>query len=529
MSVPPDPVKSAPPTHTFLFVLNVVSLLIYSLLILTLPLTVPGLIYAFRARKQQLSTHEALQFAQNRLTQAEHEIHQLQVQLDESVEQNTRLQETIERLDGMDVIQRQEEIMYLDQEIDSKKAAIANLLNNQEAELAALKETKTTELRAFETRKSAILGDITSYRQKVSELEDQVVDLEEMVNLNDYGLYNFENPAADSVRYGEELKAVKTKIKAMVKNKTATSASQTWTVNGSAIQGRKMVNDMSKLLLRAFNAEVENSVKTVRAGHLSTAIKRLERSAQAVARLGKMMDLSITPRYLRLREEELRITHAHLEAKKAAKDLEREERAREREERQAQKELAAAKAKQVKEVEHYRTVLATLQNSTDADAIAAASANLEAAEEKLSDVESTMANTRAGYVYVISNRGAFGPGIIKIGMTRRLNPQDRVRELGDASVPFYFDTHTMIFAKDAVGLERALHRHFAAQRVNLINLRREYFYATPAEVKAALVKLHAEYDAQLLEFHEPAEAPEYIASEDLRDKGTIPQPAGLAS
>src|SRR5699024_58668 len=82
-----------------------------------------------------------------------------------------------------------------------------------------------------------------------------------------------------------------------------------------------------------------------------------------------------------------------------------------------------------------------------------------------------MANTRAGYVYVISNRGAFGPGIIKIGMTRRLNPTDRVRELGDASVPFYFDTHTMIFAKDAVGLERALHKHFADVRLNLINRR----------------------------------------------------------
>lgn len=350
-----------------------------------------------------------------------------------------------------------------------------------------------------------------------------------MFNLNDYGLYNFENPANDSVEYGERLKAVKLQIKAMVKNKMATSASTSWTVNNSAAQGRKMVNDMSKLLLRAFNAEVENSIKTVRAGHLTTALKRLDRSAQAVARLGKQMDLKITSAYLRLRGEELRLTHAHLEAKKAAKELEREERAREREERQAQKELAAAKAKQVKEVEHYKTVLKTLRNSGDAEAIATAEASLEVAEEQLADVESTMANTRAGYVYVISNRGAFGPDIIKIGMTRRLDPQDRVRELGDASVPFYFDTHTMIFAKDAVGLERALHKEFASVRLNLVNLRREYFYATPAEVKEALLRLHAEYEAQLLEFHEAADAPEYEASEDMRSRGNIPQLSGVAS
>src|SRR5690625_6032161 len=124
----------------------------------------------------------------------------------------------------------------------------------------------------------------------------------------------------------------------MVKNKTATSASQTWTVNNSEAQGRKMVNDMSKLLLRAFNAEVENSIKTVRAGHLTTALKRLDRSAKAVARLGKVMNIEITSGYRRLREEELQLTQDHLEAMKAAKVIERKERARASKERQAHSE-----------------------------------------------------------------------------------------------------------------------------------------------------------------------------------------------
>src|SRR5699024_1124054 len=114
-------------------------------------------------------------------------------------------------------------------------------------------------------------------------------------------------------------------------------------------------------------------------------------------------------------------------------------------------------------------------------------------------------------------------------MTRRLNPTDRVRELGDASVPFYFVTNTMFFEKNAVGLNRQLQKHFANERVNLINLRREYFYATPTEVKDALVELHHDYEAQLLEFHESSDAPEYEASEDMRNRGNIPQPSTLAS
>ncbi|MFD0571553.1 GIY-YIG nuclease family protein [Kitasatospora gansuensis] len=110
---------------------------------------------------------------------------------------------------------------------------------------------------------------------------------------------------------------------------------------------------------------------------------------------------------------------------------------------------------------------------------------------------------------MISNIGAFGEHMVKIGMTRRLEPMDRVNELGDASVPFRFDVHALIFSADAVGLERRLHQEFDASRVNRINLRREFFYVTPAEVRTALERFAGEH---LLEFHEEADAPEWRAS-----------------
>ena len=128
----------------------------------------------------------------------------------------------------------------------------------------------------------------------------------------------------------------------------------------------------------------------------------------------------------------------------------------------------------------------------DDDAVAAHEAELEKIQRAIEDVDYRAANIRAGYVYVISNIGSFGDGVVKIGLTRRVDPDVRVRELGDASVPFRFDTHALLFSKDAVGIEASLHQRLADRRVNRINTRREFFYATPEEVKAHLVEVAGE-------------------------------------
>lgn len=412
------------------------------------------------------------------------------------------LEEELHRIGGMDLVER-----------DREKARLAGEISRLEEEIQIGQE-------AAEADNARSRTEVSREKQRLKDIQAEIVDLKDMADLNDYGLYNFETPADDSILVKAELDEVRGQIKQMIKDKTAASGSTEWTVSDSKARGRKMVNDMTKLMLRAFNAEVENSIKAVRAGHLSAGRKRVEKSAEQVEKLGKMLSIRINPHYLILRLRELSLTHKHLEAVKAAKEQEKEARALAREEAKAQKELLAAKAKQEKEIEHRRNVLAQLQAQAGseelseevAQEVAKAAAALSEAETELEDVESTMANTRAGYVYVASNRGAFGSEVVKIGMTRRLNPEERLKELSDASVPFNFDKHTIIFSEDARGLENALHVHFAGRRVNLINMRREYFYATPFEVKEALL----EHDVHVLEYHEEAEAPEYLASEKLR-------------
>ncbi len=120
------------------------------------------------------------------------------------------------------------------------------------------------------------------------------------------------------------------------------------------------------------------------------------------------------------------------------------------------------------------------------------------------------ANTRVGYVYIISNVGAFGDRVVKIGMTRREDPMQRIFELGSASVPFKFDVHALVFSQDAVALETALHREFDQRRVSRVNRRREFFRVTLAEVRAALEKVGTNH---VVEFREVADAPEWRQSQ----------------
>lgn len=131
---------------------------------------------------------------------------------------------------------------------------------------------------------------------------------------------------------------------------------------------------------------------------------------------------------------------------------------------------------------------------------------------KIKDLDYREANQRAGYVYVISNIGAFGENIYKIGMTRRLNPQDRVDELGDASVPFNFDVHAMIFSDDAPALENALHKAFENRKVNMVNHRREFFNVTLDEIKDVI---RQNYD-KTVEFVDIPDAEQYRESLKMR-------------
>jgi hypothetical protein len=300
----------------------------------------------------------------------------------------------------------------------------------------------------------------------------------------------------------------------------AVLAATNWTVNGSAAQGRTMVRDYSKLVLRAYNAEADNLVRALKPYRLASAIERLTKVAGTIARLGKTMDIRISDRYHALRVRELELTADYLERLAEEKEREREERERLREERKAQQEMERERARLEKERQHYRNALAALEAQGDLEGVARLREQLADIERAIEDVDYRAANIRAGYVYVISNVGSFGQGVVKIGMTRRLEPLDRVRELGDASVPFRYDVHALFFSEDAVSIEAELHRRLSEVRINRVNLRREFFRASPASVKQHLVELAGE----ILQFDEFAEAVEYRQSLNAAEAAAADSP-----
>lgn len=354
---------------------------------------------------------------------------------------------------------------------------------------------------------------------KNEEARQIVVETREAVILQEVGIYDYRHPLSDAVAYQQALDRLQASIKSATKRDGgAILAATDWTVNGSVQEGRKMVQDFSKLMLRAFNAEADTLVRGLKPYKLDSALDRLRKVEEVIKRLGATMQIQISPAYYQLRIDELTLTADFLQKQAEEKEAERQERERLREERKAQQEIERERAKLEKEKQHYSNALAALEANGDLEGAQRLREQLADVDQAIESVDARAANIRAGYVYVISNIGSFGESMVKVGMTRRLDPMDRIRELSDASVPFNFDVHALFFSNDAVGIESALHERLAGLRVNTVNRRREFFKATPLQVKTHLNDLTGE----LLEFSEIAEALEYRQTLHLAvSKGTV--------
>lgn len=349
-----------------------------------------------------------------------------------------------------------------------------------------------------------------SLRERLREADaGEYVELSDARVLQDVGIYRYHHPLESAAAYQDALAGIESRVAETVKAGRAIVKSELFTFNNSLAQGRRMTDDLAKLMLRAYNAEADSSIRALRVGNVVTAKRRLDASRTAIAKLGALMEMRISDEFHELRVEEIEITADWLMKKQEEREAEREERARLREEKKVERELAEERARLDKERQHLLNTLHTLEEQGQSDETLLA--RLAAVDGAIAQNDFRAANIRAGYVYVISNQGAFGENVVKIGLTRRLEPRDRIAELGGASVPFRFDTHALFFSEDAVTLESELHRHFADRALNRANARKEFFFATPTEVRDVL----REKVGNILEFNETGEATEFRQSVGL--------------
>lgn len=451
-------------------------------------------------------------------TKEKQEIASLQAENQNILEKNAALENELENL--------KKQNYEFENEIENLKERNRDLLEKAQSVPEEIPELDSIK-REIKKRTAYLTGlkaTISDTEDKLKAAKRSLIEVSDAVQLQDFGLYTPHYNLMQADDYKAKMMEIRALQKDMVRNGSAVTGSQTWTVNGNASKGKKMVADMQKLLLRAFNAECDDVIEHVKYNNVETAEKRITSSQEAITKLGTIMGVSIVPSYYRLKLEELYLAFEYAQKKQEEKEEQREARAQMREEAKLAREIEEARKKLEKEQQHYNNALAKVNAQLDAaseedraaieEKKSIIESQLQKIDKEFADVDYRQANQRAGYVYIISNIGAFGENVYKIGMTRRLDPQDRVDELGDASVPFNFDVHAMIFSDDAPKLEAALHNAFADRKLNFVNQRREFFNVTLEEIK----KVVKENFDKSVEFVELAPAQQYRESILLRKK-----------
>lgn len=316
-------------------------------------------------------------------------------------------------------------------------------------------------------------------------LKDSVSKLEEQEYLQECGFYephyNFEN----LIEYERKLKNIRKKQKSLITNMEAVECSTDYHIDGSASKGEKFVKKLIKVILQAFNGECDAAVLKVTYKNIVTLESRIEKLFHQLNKNFSDYELRISGDYLSAKIAELRIVHEFNEKKEEEKQEQRRIKEIMREEFRAEKEMEKAKAEAEKEERRYQAALEQArvqvelakgaQHDRMMEKIAELEARLEQAKNNKERAISRAQLTKSGHVYIISNIGSFGEDVLKIGMTRRLEPMDRVKELGDASVPFSFDVHAMIYSENAPELENNLHKELESYQINKVNNRKEFF------------------------------------------------------
>lgn len=358
-------------------------------------------------------------------------------------------------------------------------------------------------------------------------LVKQLAIFREDIELIELGFYEPRFAYDDSEKFKEKIKNSKEKQKDLLREKSSQGAifcTQDWTVDGSRAKGKQKTEKSIRLTARAFNNECEAAIANTTWKNVLKMEERIKKAFDAINKLNELNAIQISSAYLNEKLNELHLTFEYKKKRQHEKEEQAEIKAQMREEARIEAEIKKAEDEAIKEEKRYSKAIeaakkelekATADKRAELEAqIAELQNNLAEAESKHQRAKSMAEQTKQGHVYVISNIGSFGDEVYKIGMTRRLEPMERVKELSDASVPFTFDVHAMIHTDDAPSLEKQLHEKFDARRLNMVNRRKEFFKASLKEIKSAVEDI----SDTAVEFIETAIAKDFYESKAMKEQ-----------
>ena len=385
-------------------------------------------------------------------------------------------------------------------DVEAEQEKVKATLEAEQETVRQQTEKLRTEVERIQKRKTETERSLVSLKEELTPLEDEA-------EIQSYGIYQPKYDLGFSTVLKDKLAEIRQEQKAMIREKTAIICSANWTVEGSRTEGRKMTNRQIQLMARAFNGECDSIILKVKYNSLTRIEDRINAVYKAINKLGEPNACKIQQPYLNLKIDELHVVHQYQVQLQFEKEEKRRINEQIKEEQRAQRELEKAQQEAEKEEKRYQKALDKARQEIE-QVTGKRQEKLQSEIQRLNELlleaqvnkERAMSRaqmTRSGHVYIISNIGSFGENVYKIGMTRRLEPTDRVRELGDASVPFRFDIHAMIYSEDAPALENHLHGLLEKRSVNRINSRKEFFNVSLEEIE----KIVQEYnvDAQFLQ------------------------------
>lgn len=325
---------------------------------------------------------------------------------------------------------------------------------------------------------------IQSLKSEIQALNTELKTLVSESVVCHYSFSDYDGLSSEECK--NKLSILKTEEQALIRSNDAFIVSS----DGS----KKEINDNKKQVLRCFNAECDNFLLALSYKNVDSIRNKVSRSFESLNKIFSVDGIALDNKLLEYKLEELNLVYTYELKKEQEREQQKAIKEQMIEEEKVRREIERQKAKIEKDQtqcnNEVKKLLGYMQKTSSDVEKQLYIDKIKELEEKLKELESAKesvlereANARAGYVYIISNIGSFGDDIYKIGMTRRLEPMDRIKELSSASVPFEFDVHAMIFSDNAPELENILHKHFEAQSVNRVNLKKEFFHVSLDEIE----------------------------------------------
>lgn len=378
------------------------------------------------------------------------------------------------------------------------------------------KKTKNADARAHRVEE-----EIAQLSADKAELQSELDSLRMDVICETVSIDAYDNLKSDEVK--NELSLLKVKQDSLVK------AGNAVTVTNYNAAPMRAIDSQRKQILRCFNSECAGIIENVTTKNIDSSRAKMQRTFDTLNKVFDIDNVRISTDYFALKLEELSLVYAYMVKIEEEKEQKRAIREQMLEEDKVRREIEKAKQKIEKEENQFNNEIKKLmghmqKTANDVekqlyiDKIRELEEKLKALEVDKENVLRQEQNTRAGFVYIISNIGSFGESVYKIGMTRRLDPMERISELSSASVPFPFDVHAMIFSEDAPALETLLHHHFQSSQVNKVNSRKEFFRVDLDEIKKLVIENH-NATVKFVDIPEALEYRETLRMEQLTAQG----------